>query len=408
MIDPSARVHASADLEADVERRPGDEHLAPRPGSDRRPDRRRVRHRARRLHRRGRQARRPRQGPERRARLPRRHRRGRRVHRARRDPDQRPLPAGHHLDRRPRPGRGLEGQPDHAPLRLLDRAGAVVVAGIDVGSFATVGAGAVVTRPVADYALVVGNPARRIGWVCACGAAPHRRPRRPRAGSPPRYADDADLRLPELRTQRTSTSPMPRRSSNERAPAHRQAGSPRMIPIARPDVGPEEAAAVAEVLASGMIAQGQAVAELEERWAEFVGVKHAIAVTNGTVALMCIFAGLGLEPGDEVITVAHTFNATVSVDPVHRCDAGLRRHRARHVPDRRRPDRGGDHAADTSDLPGPPVRPRRRHGHDHRDRRSARADGRRGRLPGPRRDLPRPAGRQLRARGVQPVRAPRT
>ena len=85
-----------------------------------------------------------------------------------------------------------------------------------------------------------------------------------------------------------------------------------MIPIARPDVGAEEAAAVAEVLASGMIVQGRKVAELEERWAEFVGVKHAIAVSNGTVALMCIYAGLGLEPGDEVITVSHTFNATVS------------------------------------------------------------------------------------------------
>jgi UDP-2-acetamido-3-amino-2,3-dideoxy-glucuronate N-acetyltransferase len=49
-------------------------------------------------------------------------------------------------------------------------AGAIVVAGVDVGSFALVGAGAVITRPVADYALVVGNPARRIGWMCACGA----------------------------------------------------------------------------------------------------------------------------------------------------------------------------------------------------------------------------------------------
>jgi perosamine synthetase len=85
-----------------------------------------------------------------------------------------------------------------------------------------------------------------------------------------------------------------------------------MIPSARPDVGAEEAAAVAEVLASGMLVMGTRVAELEERWAEFVGVKHAIAVSNGTVAEMCIFAGLGLGPGDEVITVGHTFNATVS------------------------------------------------------------------------------------------------
>jgi UDP-2-acetamido-3-amino-2,3-dideoxy-glucuronate N-acetyltransferase len=49
-------------------------------------------------------------------------------------------------------------------------AGAVVVAGTDVGRFATVGAGSIVTRDVPDHALVVGSPARRIGWVCACGA----------------------------------------------------------------------------------------------------------------------------------------------------------------------------------------------------------------------------------------------
>jgi dTDP-4-amino-4,6-dideoxygalactose transaminase len=85
-----------------------------------------------------------------------------------------------------------------------------------------------------------------------------------------------------------------------------------MIPIARPDIGPEEIAAVTDVLASGMLAQGRRVAELERRWAEFCGVKHAVAVSNGTVALMSILAGLGLGPGDEVITVSHTFNATVS------------------------------------------------------------------------------------------------
>jgi UDP-2-acetamido-3-amino-2,3-dideoxy-glucuronate N-acetyltransferase len=61
-----------------------------------------------------------------------------------------------------------------SPIELAEGcsigAGAVVVAGTRVGRFATVGAGAVVTRDVTDYALVVGNPARRLGWVCACGA----------------------------------------------------------------------------------------------------------------------------------------------------------------------------------------------------------------------------------------------
>ena len=85
-----------------------------------------------------------------------------------------------------------------------------------------------------------------------------------------------------------------------------------MIPPARPEIGQEEIDAVTEVLRSGMLAMGKRVAALEERWAAYCGVKHAIAVSNGTVAEMCIFAGMGLEPGDEVITVSHTFNATAS------------------------------------------------------------------------------------------------
>ncbi|HEX9044543.1 MAG TPA: DegT/DnrJ/EryC1/StrS family aminotransferase [Candidatus Limnocylindrales bacterium] len=85
-----------------------------------------------------------------------------------------------------------------------------------------------------------------------------------------------------------------------------------MIPIAKPDIGQEEIEAVTAVLRSGMIAQGKKVAELETRWAAFCGVKHAIAFSNGTTALMSLFAGLGLGPGDEVITVAHTFAATAN------------------------------------------------------------------------------------------------
>ena len=48
-------------------------------------------------------------------------------------------------------------------------ANATLVCGHDLGAYCFVGAGAVVTRDVADYALVVGNPARRVGFVCRCG-----------------------------------------------------------------------------------------------------------------------------------------------------------------------------------------------------------------------------------------------
>ncbi len=48
-------------------------------------------------------------------------------------------------------------------------ANATVVCGTTIGEYAFVGAGAVVTRDVAPHALVVGNPARQIGWMCRCG-----------------------------------------------------------------------------------------------------------------------------------------------------------------------------------------------------------------------------------------------
>lgn len=48
-------------------------------------------------------------------------------------------------------------------------AGAIVIPGLEIGRYALVGAGAVVTHDVPAHALVVGNPARQVGWVCVCG-----------------------------------------------------------------------------------------------------------------------------------------------------------------------------------------------------------------------------------------------
>ena len=48
-------------------------------------------------------------------------------------------------------------------------ANSTVVCGHTIGRYAFIGAGAVVTKDVPDYALIIGNPGRRAGWICACG-----------------------------------------------------------------------------------------------------------------------------------------------------------------------------------------------------------------------------------------------
>jgi dTDP-4-amino-4,6-dideoxygalactose transaminase len=80
-----------------------------------------------------------------------------------------------------------------------------------------------------------------------------------------------------------------------------------------PAVGDEEVAAVAETIRSGWLTTGPRAAELEERFAEYVGAKHALAVSSGTAAMHLALVSLGVGPGDEVITTSLTWPATVNV-----------------------------------------------------------------------------------------------
>jgi dTDP-4-amino-4,6-dideoxygalactose transaminase len=79
----------------------------------------------------------------------------------------------------------------------------------------------------------------------------------------------------------------------------------------RPSIGEEEIAEVVETLKSGWLTTGPRVARFETEFRERTGALHAIAVNSATAGLHLALAGLGIGPGDEVITTPMTFCATV-------------------------------------------------------------------------------------------------
>ena len=85
-----------------------------------------------------------------------------------------------------------------------------------------------------------------------------------------------------------------------------------MIPLSRPLIGRPEEKLVVKVLRSGKLARGPATRSFENMFARYIGVKHGLAVCNGTAALHLALLAHGIKTGDKVITTPFTFVASAN------------------------------------------------------------------------------------------------
>ena len=177
-------------------------------------------------------------------------------------------------------------------------ANSTILCGTTIGRFAFIGAGAVVLKDVAEYGLMVGNPAKRVGWMCRCGN---------QLKKSEKEKGHFDCQSCGATYRATGTNLIVPCEKAE------EIKSVSLLDLKRQYQGikTEIDSAIGKVVESQRFIGGPEVEALEREMGEYCGCKHAIGVSSGTDALLVSLMALGVSAGDEVITTPFTFFATV-------------------------------------------------------------------------------------------------
>jgi dTDP-4-amino-4,6-dideoxygalactose transaminase/acetyltransferase-like isoleucine patch superfamily enzyme len=207
-------------------------------------------------------------------------------------------------------------------------ANCTIVCGVIIGEYSFVGAGTVVTKDVADHALVMGNPARQTGWMCACGEKIGAKMVCLVCGKDYHWLEgsdfgddlkdddlkDDDLKDDDLKDDDLKDDDL--KDDDLRGYSSGEDGS-KDDGIAFVDLAAQQRkilplieANIRAVLQHGRYIMGPEVKALEMQLADFVGVGRAVACSSGTDALILALMAYGIKKGDGVFTTPFTFAAT--------------------------------------------------------------------------------------------------